>query len=218
MNPTYSTILFDFDGTLTPSLELWLQAFHYAFSKFERRVSDETVVQRCFYRAFEDVVIEFDLPCTIEFGQFVYEGLHRSFDQARLFNGVREILLDCANQNIKLAIVTSSPRTIVEKILKNLDIDSFFNTLVTADDIENFKPHPESVLLALKRLNSETKTTLVIGDSSADILAAKAAGIKAGLFFPDVHNQFYDFQKLKEAEPHFIFHDYSELYKHLVFA
>ncbi len=211
----YSTIFFDFDGTLTPSLGLWLQAFHYAFSKFELKLSDETVVQRCFYRSFEDIVIEFNLPVAPEFGQLVYEGLHRCFDEAKLFTGVKEILLDCANKNVKLAVVTSCPRVIVEKTLTRLDIASFFSILITADETENFKPHPEPVLLALKHLNSKAQESLLIGDSSGDILAGRAAGISVGLFFPEPHHKFYDFQKLKKTEPHFVFHHYDQLYDHL---
>jgi len=215
MHPIYSTILFDFDGTLTSSLELWLLAFHYAFAKFDLKLTDQVIIKRCFYRAFADVVVEFNLPSSIQFGQMVKEGLSIVFEEATLFSGVQEVLLACANQNIKLAVVTSSPRTIVAKALKNLDIDSFFSTIVTADDIVNFKPHPEPVLLALKRLESRSDETLVIGDSQADMLAGQAAGLKTGLFYPDVHKQFYDLHKLKETDPHFVFHHYDELHQHL---
>lgn len=215
MHPKYSTILFDFDGTLTSSLELWLQAFHYAFSKFDLKLTDEIIIERCFYRAFAEVVDEFNLSSSVKFGQMVKEGLSIVFEEATLFSGVKEVLLACANHNIKLAVVTSSPRTIVAKALKNLDIDSFFSTVVTADDIVNFKPHPEPVLLALKLLGSRSEETLVIGDSQADMLAGQAAGLKTGLFYPDVHKQFYDIQKLKETEPHFVFHHYDDLHQHI---
>ncbi len=137
------------------------------------------------------------------------------FEEASLFAGVQEILRQCANQNIKLAIVTSSPRSIVERALKSLEIDLFFSTIVTANDIVNFKPHPEPVLLALKRLESRSDETTFIGDSEADILAGRAADITTGLFYPEVHKQFYNFEKLKEADPHFIFHHYGDLHKYL---
>jgi pyrophosphatase PpaX len=215
MQANYSTILFDFDGTLTSSLELWLQAFHYAFAKFGLKVTDDIIVRRCFYREFVDVVAEFNLPSSIQFGQLIREGLAIFFEEAKLFAGVQEILTNCANKNIKLAVVTSSPRIIVEKTLKNLEIDSFFQTIVTADDITNFKPHPEPVLLALERLQSKYDESLVIGDSQADMLAGQAAGIKTALFYPEVHTQFYDFQKLQETSPHFVFHHYDELEQYL---
>jgi len=215
MQANYSTILFDFDGTLTSSLELWLQAYHYAFSKFDVKLADEVVVKRCFYRNFEDVVAEFHLPNSLEFAGFIKEGLHIVFEEAKLFSGVQEILTDCADRNIRMAVVTSSPRAIVEKALKSFGVNTFFQTVVSADDVVNFKPHPEPVLLALKRLDCRAEGSLIIGDSTADILAGQAAGTKTGLFYPEVHGHFYDFHKLKETDPHFVFHDYDELRQHI---
>jgi len=215
MRPIYSTILFDFDGTLTSSLNSWLESYHYAFSQFGVALSDEDIVNRCFYRAFEDVVAEFNLPCSIRFGELIKEGLAVSIEKVKLYEGVNESLTACAQHKIKLAVVTSAPRLVVEKALRILNIDSFFNTLVTADDVVNFKPHPEPVSIALKRLGSEPEETLMIGDSQADIFAAKAAGVRIGLFHPEEHKQFYDFQKLRNSQPHFIFDHYDSLHEYL---
>jgi pyrophosphatase PpaX len=215
MQTNYSTVLFDFDGTLTSSLVLWLEAFHYAFAKFELKYADDVIIRRCFYRTFEDVTAEFNLPNSKHFGQMVMEGLAISFEGAELILGVQQVLAECANKNIKLAVVTSSTRTIVDKSLKNMKIYSYFETIITSEDISNYKPHPEPVLLALKRLGSEAESSIIIGDSEADILAGQAAGIKTGLFFPNEHTIFYDFEALKGTTPHFIFHHYDELHQHL---
>ena len=218
MQASYSTILFDFDGTLTSSLELWLQAYRYGLAKFDLDVTDEVIVARCFYRDFDLVAKEFNLSCAIQFEKMVKEGLDIVFEEAKVFSGVKEVLTNCANHNIELAVVTSSPRATVEKALQTLDIASFFSVVVTADDVENFKPHPEPVLLALKKLGAKKDCVLMIGDSQADMLAGQAAGIKTGLFYPEAHSQFYDFQELLETEPHFVFHHYDELEKHLFIA
>ncbi len=111
--------------------------------------------------------------------------------------------------------MTSSPRHIVEKALAKLDIHSYFQTIVTYEDVENIKPHPEPVLLALKQLDCIAAETIMIGDSINDILAGQAAGIKTGLFFPAIHNRFYDYNKLLNSEPHFVFNEYGQLSQHL---
>lgn len=211
----YSTILFDFDGTLTASLDLWLQAYRFAFAELGQAISDEVIVQRCFYRAFEEVVVEFSLPSKVQFAELVQLGLWEAFEHAKLFTGVREVLEYCRNEKFKLGIVTSSPRKIVERALLALNINAYFNSIVTADDIINFKPHPEPVLLALRNLDSSAYESLFIGDSVADILAGRAAGTQTGLFFPEAHDQFYDFERLIEAEPHFVFRHYDELIRWL---
>jgi pyrophosphatase PpaX len=211
----YSTILFDFDGTLTLSLDAWLVAFQKTFTSLGKSVTNEVIIERCFYRAFEEIVIEFGLPCAIEFKELLHLWLAETYGQVKLVVGVKEILQECKNRKIKLAVVTSAPAKPIAVALRVLDIESFFSTVVTADDVTNFKPHPEPVLLALKHLGSDASDTLFVGDSLADLLAGRAAGTRTALFFPEVHKAFYDFQKLIDARPDFVFGDYAELDTHL---
>lgn len=211
----YTTLLFDFDGTLTPSLELWIKAYSYAFAQFNREISNETIVRRCFYRSFEDVAVEFQLPGARELKKEITDGLALFFEEAILFAGIKELLVDCANKNVKLGVVTSSPRRVVAPTLARLGIREYFDTVVTADEITNYKPHPEPVLLALKQLDSNSTGSIIIGDSAADITAGRAAGIKTALFYPEIHARFHDYAKLLETEPHFVFGDYAELVQYL---
>ncbi len=212
----YSTILFDFDGTLTSSLDAWLVAFQKTFASLGKSVTNEVIIERCFYRAFEEIVIEFGFPCAIEFKEMLHLWLAETYEQAKLYIGVKNILQECKNRTIKLAVVTSAPAKPVAVALRALDIESFFNTVVTADDITNFKPHPEPVLLALKHLDSDASDTLFVGDSVADLLAGRAAGTRTALFFPEVHKPFYDYQQLLNARPDFVFNDYAELSTYLL--
>ena len=115
----------------------------------------------------------------------------------------------------KIGLVTSSGAEVVHRALTAMKIEAFFSTVVTADNITNFKPHPEPVLLALKRLDSEPAQTIFVGDSQADILAGHAAGTDTALFYPAVHHRFYELETLNKSNPHFVFGDYSELSEHL---
>ncbi len=210
----YSTMLFDFDGTLTNSLELWLQSYHFAFSKFNFTHSDEVLIKKCFYRSLNDVAKEFNLPAE-EFRVHLNNGLRNAFENPALFEGVMDILHACIESGAKIGLVTSSGAEVVHKALRFMKIDSFFSTVVTADDIQHHKPHPEPVLLAMKRLDSQADSTMFVGDSQADILAGHAAGTDTALFYPSVHERFYELKALSETKPHFIFGDYSELSTHL---
>ena len=82
----YSTMLFDFDGTLTNSLELWLQSYHFAFSKFNFTHSDDVVIKKCFYRSLNDVAVEFNIPVE-EFRVHLNAGLRNAFENPVLFEG-----------------------------------------------------------------------------------------------------------------------------------
>lgn len=174
-------------------------------------MSDEEVVSKCFYRSWEEIVSRFSLPSVGEFSAHVHTGLEEAFADAYLFEGVGTVLEHCRGQGKKLGIVTSSTRKVVDKFIRMHRIDEYFESVVTADDITYFKPHPEPVFMALSILQRSIDDCLMIGDSSADMLAAQAAGVHKGLFYPDEHSVFYNFDDLKLHDPHHIFHSYADI-------
>jgi HAD superfamily hydrolase (TIGR01549 family) len=207
----YSTLLFDFDGTLSPSLPHWLSAYKFALAQFGHNLTDQEVITKCFYRSWADVTRDFQIASVEQFERHIQTGLQDAFEQAHLFDGVVEVLQHCRDQGIRLGIVTSASRSIVSGVLERTDILKYFSTLVTADDITNFKPHPEPLYLALKQLGSTVEESLMVGDSHADMLAAKAAGMDMALFFPEEHKVYYEIDELKAIGPHHIFSNYQEI-------
>lgn len=212
---SYQTVLFDFDGTLTPSLELWLQAFQYALRQYDRDIPEETIIQRFFYRDYHEVAGEFDLPSGPELERHVHNGLTLAFSEPLLFPGARDVLEYCRDSSIALGLVTSSPRKQVVQALKQLDIAAYFEAVVTGNDITHYKPHPEPVQKALGLLGRSAERTLFVGDYLADVIAGQAAGTHTALFLPDQHRRFYDFAALRALNPDFTFSAYDELRKHL---
>jgi pyrophosphatase PpaX len=211
----YDTLLFDFDGTLTPSLELWLQAFQHALAQYGRELPERTIIDRFFYAEYAEVAQEFGLPPGSDFEGHVRTGLTYAFSDMRLFPGVREVLDYGARQGIPMGLVTSSPKPQVQKALKDLDIARYFDAVVTGDDITHFKPHPEPVQMALDTLGKPPEGTLFIGDYTVDVIAGKAAGTETALFVPEQHGRFYDFAVLHATRPGFVFSAYPELLEHL---
>lgn len=210
----YSTILFDFDGTLTNSLDLWVQAFQLTFARFDQNHSEDVIIAKCFYRPFADVTAEFNVPFQ-EFQTHFQTELWKSFENPGLFPGVMEILEDASKLGTKIGLVTSSSRNVVERALESMSIRNYFSAVITANDIRNFKPHPEPVLLALSLMKQEPANTIFVGDSTADILAGHAAGTDTALFYPAVHHKFYELESLTATRPHFVFGDYTDLSAHI---
>lgn len=207
----YSTILFDFDGTLSPSLPHWLSAYQFALAQYGHELSEKEVIDNCFYRSWADVTRDFKIDSVDQFERYIETGLQDAFVHAHLFDGVVEVLQHCRDQGIRLGIVTSAGRNIVTGVLERTDILKFFSTLVTADDITHFKPHPEPLYLALEQLGSTVEESLMVGDSQADMLAAKAAGMDMALFFPEEHKIYYDIEELKAIGPTHIFSNHQEI-------
>lgn len=211
----YSTILFDFDGTLTPSLPLWLKAYEFALAKSGVNLSPEEIVRTCFYRDWDEIVERFKLPSAEEFSANVHTGLDAAFADAILFDGVKALLEECKQHSIRMAIVTSSTRKIVARFLDTHNLNSYFGALITSDETVNYKPHPEPVFMALENIGGRVKECIFIGDSAVDMMAAQNAGVHKGLFYPHEHETFVNLDELKLHQPHFVFHSYNEISKHL---
>ena len=52
----------------------------------------------------------------------------------------------------------------------------YFDAIICGDEVDHGKPDPEMMLKACKRLGVETKSAVLVGDTSADITAGKKAG------------------------------------------
>lgn len=211
----YRTVLFDFDGTLVPSLDFWLEGFKYAFSKLGMDIPESRIIERCFYRKDHEITSEFEVECAETFWQLTSESLARSYAAPSLFPGVQEVLDHCRSQGTPLGLVTSSERSFVTKSLRSLKLHDHFSAIVTANDITHFKPHPEPVLKALSIINAKPSETLFVGDYVVDVQAGKAAGTNTALFYTDAHSRFHPYETVASTSPDFIFSHYSELLQRL---
>lgn len=85
-----------------------------------------------------------------------------------------------AEQNVKLGIVTNSPRWYAEAILKNFGIFEKFQSIVTYNEVtrSGIKPSPNGIRLALDELDvSDPSKVIYIGDEGKDIIASYYAGV-----------------------------------------
>ena len=207
----YRAALFDFDGTLTPSLPLWVKAFRIALTTFGHEFSDEEIVQRFFYRDWVETAAELKIESYEALQREVHFGLQHAFQEAELYPQVLAILEACRRNGLQTALVTSAPRVVLDAVMPRLGLAESFDHVVCADDVRNFKPHPEPVLMSLSALIRAPHEAIMIGDSTADILAGKAAGTATALFMTDAHASFHHADSLRATEPDHIFVDHGEL-------
>ena len=71
----------------------------------------------------------------------------------RLINGLEEFLKKAYGRNISMAIASAAIPFNIDFILDQLDIRKYFNAIVSADDVEISKPHPETFLKAAALIN-----------------------------------------------------------------
>ena len=95
---------------------------------------------------------------------------------AKTYPGVREGLSSLLANGIPLACVTNKAARFTEPLLEATALRSFFATVVCGDSVANKKPAPDPLLFACAKLAVVPGEAVMVGDSSNDALAARAAG------------------------------------------
>jgi HAD superfamily hydrolase (TIGR01509 family) len=89
--------------------------------------------------------------------------------------GAVGLLDDLVRAGIPCALVSSSPRILVDAVLEHVGADHFAFTLA-GDEVVRTKPHPDPYLEAARRMGAEPARCVVLEDSPTGIAAAEAAG------------------------------------------
>ncbi|MER9793516.1 phosphoglycolate phosphatase [Mesorhizobium sp. M0213] len=97
--------------------------------------------------------------------------------RTRLMPGVREVLTHLHLSGIAMGVVTNKPQLAAREILLHFGLTDYLGAIVGGDAVTYLKPAPDALLLALDQLQVEPRDTLMVGDSSADVAAARAAGM-----------------------------------------
>jgi HAD superfamily hydrolase (TIGR01549 family) len=177
----YSAILFDLDGTLVDSIDLYGEAVIRAMKEININVSKH-LFRKWYTRAmhFRDWISQYglteeDCPQVRSDRDKMYIELLRK--KVRFCLGAKEVL-KYFHGKVPLALVTGSWMSYVNASDERLHFKSFFQTIVTVDAIGKLtKPHPHGLFLAADRLKVDPKKCLYVGDQLFDVEASKAAGM-----------------------------------------
>ena len=100
--------------------------------------------------------------------------------EATLFDGMSMVIKQLEKNNHLWGVVTNKSHRFAKPLLEKLGIIDKAICLITRDDVEFAKPHPQPILNALKKVKLiEGQHCFYIGDSSKDIESAKSAGIRS---------------------------------------
>ncbi len=98
-------------------------------------------------------------------------------EDIRLFSGLHSALA-AVKGKYRVALVSSSPRAIVEIVVRRFELEKYFEQIVTGDDVKKGKPDPEPYLKAAAEMRVKPGECVVIEDSINGIMSARAAGMK----------------------------------------
>lgn len=194
----YEAYLFDWDGTLAKTLDVHLSVRRKVLEKYGRHVSDQELALSL--GKLDKALEEWGLDVKIV-GAEMDELATKGLPGVDLYPGAVAMLKRLKNVGKKTALITASPHSFIADVLDRHDVRGYFDVIIAADDVENLKPHPESLQKAMETLGVSPDSTLMLGDSDKDIVAAKNANVDSLLFYPDSHKLIYNRSYLASLAP-----------------
>jgi HAD superfamily hydrolase (TIGR01509 family) len=173
MKLTPSAILFDMDGVLVDSLDSWWKALNSALKRFKH----QEITRNEFIKTYWGHDLKANLKrlklnpevaqfCNITYGNYL--------DYIKIYPDTKNTLMQLASY--KKAIITNTPTACARQILRKFQIEQYFKEIITSDDVIKAKPDPEIIFKACERLDVDSKTVVLVGDTESDVKAGRAAG------------------------------------------
>jgi pyrophosphatase PpaX len=186
-NPAIEAVLFDLDDTLLNSLWARVHALEHVFTEFRIPLNAKDYLFGLNGSPFRDGMKNLEREYQLKDDLFIkYRRAYwfNSRDSLSLYPGVKEMLNRLKSGGYYLGIVTSKMHDAIfegcrigcNNELTQMDIDGLFSIVVGLEDVQKPKPDPECIRLALKGTGVSPAHTLVVGDTAADIQAARTAG------------------------------------------
>lgn len=168
-------VIFDLDGTLLDSYPVHFQAYTYTFERFGIQLSEQDFLAT-YSPNWLDTYRALGLPEEVweQADEYWLEAASRLAPE--LFPGARETL-ESLRRAYRLGLVTSGSRERVHRDLGRRELQEYFETIITGDDVDNPKPDPDGLLKALSLLGIGAGQAVYVGDSGLDWEMATAAGV-----------------------------------------
>ncbi len=193
-------ILFDLDGTLLDTNELIYNSFRHTFNEFVNREVSKSEITSLYGKpleySFSNYTEDKELVNKMIKVYREYNLKHHD-NMCAPFDGVVELLTKLKNKGIKLGIVTSKKKDTAVRGMEIGNIIKFMDVIITPELTEKHKPDGEPALKACEILNVNPNETIMVGDSSYDLLCGKRAGCyTCGVYYTAIN-----IEELLEVQP-----------------
>lgn len=174
-------IALDLDRTIHDVIEIYQSAFNLTRQHFGLEAMTPQQIEELHKEAYKPVsqVFEMTMPGNEKAAlEYYYNNLHmRHIAEEYVFPGVKEMLEGIKAYNIPIIAVSNSEQHIAKKILRDVKLFTFFDSITGAKPGRILKPDPELLILGLAKIKKlPGKNVWFMGDDPTDTICAKLTG------------------------------------------
>ncbi len=217
---TYSTIIFDLDGTLLDTLtdiaeSINLVLINYGFPSHSNE-SYKLFLGNGLYNLITKSVPENTAKSVIQDCSEIFKKIYSDNwkNNCCPYDGINTMLANLSDQGIKLAVLSNKPHAFTCLFVNEFFPKDMFRAVFGQRDGVEKKPHPTGALDIARILQSRPENTLFVGDSDVDIQTGRAAGMGT----VGVSWGYRSVEELIENRAEIIVNRPSEIVKHVLSA
>ena len=179
---SYSTILFDLDGTLTDSSQGIINSIIYALEKYDINDYDMPLLRKFLgpplHESFEKFM-GFDKEKSLQAVKLYREYFSsKGLLENEVYAGVNDLLQNLKENGKTLIVATSKPQPFTDKIMEHFDLAKYFDFIAGSNMDTTRSKKAEVIEYALSECNIKDKSKVImIGDRAEDMIGAQSAGI-----------------------------------------
>jgi beta-phosphoglucomutase-like phosphatase (HAD superfamily) len=192
IKPGIKGLIFDLDGTLADTMPYHFKSWKTACQKFGADLDTSFLRKHTGTPGWiiaDEIIKNCNLNGSVTIEQIMDEKLIEFYKDQHLVKPIIPVV-DIAKKYwgiLPMAVGTGGHRQAVERTMEVTDIRKYFDIVITANDVENFKPHPETFLKCAELMKIEPEFIEVFEDGDLGIEAA----LNAGMVVTDVRS-WYD--------------------------
>ncbi|SHK91113.1 haloacid dehalogenase superfamily, subfamily IA, variant 3 with third motif having DD or ED [Reichenbachiella agariperforans] len=175
-------LIFDLDGTIIDSMPLHFKAYNHSLVPWDITYPHDVFLSRggiptrdtMHMIGEENGITDFDVEAALRRKrEYVDINLHEITLIEPMMNIIRAY-----HGKLPMAVGTGSNRETVTRMFKMFGLGDYFEHVVTATDVSQFKPHPETFLRCAELIGIDPIDCVVYEDGKPGMVAAETAGMQ----------------------------------------
>lgn len=184
IKPGIKGLIFDLDGTLADTMPYHLRGWKIASQKYGADIDTAFLRKHTGSPGWfiaEEIIKKSNFKGIVTADMLIEEKLTEFYKDQHLVKPIKPVV-EIAKKYfgiLPMAVGTGGHRETVERTLEVTGLRKYFEIIITANDVENFKPHPETFLKCAELMKIDPKYIEVFEDGDLGIEAAIEAGMTA---------------------------------------